>query len=104
SGGSDDAGGPASTNAADTSSAAGAGAGADCDWSIEAPSTNFVVDRCGRALILRGINVESSSKAASQDDDHFPRSDPGLQEMFGSEWGWNTVRFLVFWGAIEPEQ
>jgi len=33
---------------------------ADCDWSIEAPSTDFVVDRCGRALILRGVNVESA--------------------------------------------
>ena len=76
---------------------------ADCDWSIEAPSTDFVVDRCGRALILRGVNVESASKGDRQDDDHLPESDPALQELFGSEWGWNNVRFLVFWGAIEPE-
>lgn len=103
SGGGDDA-DDASTTTEAGDGTGGPGADADCDWSIEAPSPRFVVDRCGRSLILRGVNVESSSKGESQDDDHFPESDSELQEMFGSEWGWNNVRFLVFWGAIEPEQ
>src|SRR5690606_31061179 len=66
-----------------TPTGAGPGAEAACDWSIEAPSTTFIVDRCGRAVILRGVNVESSSKGDAQDDDHLPSSDPELQAMFG---------------------
>ena len=74
-----------------------------CDGSVEAPSTDFVVDDCGRVLILRGVNVESSSKGGKQSDSHLPAT--GLkrqEELF--RWGWNAVRFLVFWGAIEPEK
>lgn len=85
----------------------GAGSGgsddADCDWSREAPSTDFIVDRCGRVVILRGVNVESSAKAAAQSDDHLPKSPLEKQSLLRENWGWNTVRFLVFWGAIEPE-
>lgn len=74
---------------------------ADCDGSIEAPSTDVVVDRCGRVVILRGVNVESSAKQA---DAHLPTSDRKLHTAIQRDWGWNTVRFLVFWGAIEPEK
>ena len=74
---------------------------AACDGSIESPATRFVVDDCGRVVILRGTNVESSSKGARQSDSHLPQSDRELQTNFNL-WGWNSVRFLVFWGAIEP--
>ena len=48
------------------------------------------------------MNVESSSKGGSQDDEHLPQSGLELQERL-HDWGWNTVRFLMAWGAVEPE-
>lgn len=83
-------------------SATGASAGPDgCDGSVEAPSTQFVVDDCGRVVILRGVNVESSAKGATQSDPHLPATEVEDQAAL-AQWGWNGVRFLVFWGAIEP--
>ncbi len=76
--------------------------GTECDGSVESPETRYVVDDCGRVVILRGANVESSSKGGTQDDPHLPQSGLELQERLG-DWGWNTVRFLLEWGAVEPE-
>ena len=73
-----------------------------CDGSVESPETRFIVDACGRVVILRGVNVESSSKGDAQSDDHLPESGMAAQASL-ARWGWNNVRFLVFWGAIEPE-
>jgi endoglycosylceramidase len=73
-----------------------------CDGTVEAPSTAFVVDACGRVVILRGVNVESASKGSSMDDTQLPATPIDGQRLLRT-WGWNTVRFLVFWGAIEPE-
>ena len=73
-----------------------------CDGSTEAPDPRFVVDDCGRVVILRGVNVESSAKGSTQADEHLPSSAVEDQVTLGN-WGWNGVRFLVFWGAIEPE-
>ena len=84
------------------------GTGADsapkggCDGSVESPDTRFIVDECGRVVILRGVNVESSAKGSAQDEDHLPATPLDAQEQLGT-WGWNNVRFLVFWGAMEPE-
>jgi endoglycosylceramidase len=76
---------------------------AGCDGSMEAPEPRFVVDACGRVLLLRGTNVESSAKGGAQDDPHLPASGLESQEHLGLM-GWNTVRFLIFWGAVEPEK
>lgn len=75
----------------------------DCDGSVEAPETRFVVDACGRVLVLRGTNVEESAKGTSQDDPHLPASSIRSHDDMG-KFGWNAVRFLIFWGAVEPEQ
>jgi len=72
-----------------------------CDGSVEAPSTDLLVDACGRVVILRGTNVESSAKGDSQGDDHLPASGQASQKHLSSL-GWNSVRFLIFWGAVEP--
>lgn len=75
----------------------------DCDGDVESPDTRFIVDSCGRVVILRGVNVESSAKGDTQAGSHLPRSEMEGQAALG-QWGWNTVRFLVFWGSIEPEK
>lgn len=74
-----------------------------CRGTAESPDPRFIVDACGRVLILRGVNVESASKGASMTDPHLPTSSKASQATM-AEWGWNTVRFLVFWGAIEPRR
>ena len=74
----------------------------ECDGSVESPDTRFIVDACGRVVILRGVNVESSAKGSTQDDPHLPAT-PMDQQIQLQQWGWNNVRFLVFWGAMEPE-
>ena len=75
----------------------------DCDGDVESPDTRFIVDSCGRVVILRGVNVEASAKGDTQAGSHLPRSEVKGQSALG-QWGWNTVRFLVFWGSIEPEK
>ena len=74
---------------------------ARCDGTVEAPEPRFVVDECGRVVILRGVNVEASAKGDRQDETHLPESALDDQVTL-QRWGWNNVRFLVFWGAIEP--
>lgn len=86
------------TKAGGTEGAAATG----CDGSTESPDTRFIVDGCGRVVILRGVNVESASKGSEQGGDHLPQTPIDAQERLG-DWGWNNVRFLVFWGAMEPE-
>ena len=78
------------------------GASPECDGSVESPDTLFIVDACGRVVILRGVNVESAAKGSTQDGDHLPVTTMDDQQMM-RKWGWNNVRFLVFWGAMEPE-
>ncbi len=100
--GDDEPSGSSSTAATTPSTGDDAGPEA-CDGSTESPDVRFVVDDCGRVVVLRGVNVESSSKGDAQAGDHLPASGLDGQAAL-STWGWNTVRFLVFWGAIEPER
>lgn len=91
------------SSATTTTGGSGRATAGKCDGRAESPDTRFIVDRCGRVVMLRGVNVESSSKGETQSGDHLPKSGlPGQSAL--STWGWNTVRFLVFWGAIEPEK
>jgi endoglycosylceramidase len=73
-----------------------------CDGTLEAPAPQFVVDDCGRVLILRGTNVEGGNKGSAVDDDHLPDSFDSQQHL--GQFGWNSVRFLISWGAVEPTQ
>ena len=73
-----------------------------CDGSLEAPDPRFVVDDCGRVLVLRGTNVQGGNKGASVDDPHLPESFDEQRHL--GKWGWNSVRFLISWGAVEPDQ
>jgi endoglycosylceramidase len=61
----------------------------------------FISDEYGRQLILHGLNTSSGAKAA-------PDRMPWIQEFHveneSSKYGFNFVRFLIFWDFIEPEQ
>lgn len=63
--------------------------------------TRYLTDAQGRALILHGVNVSSSAKHSA---DHQPFIDEAYVERSATDWGFNYVRYLVFWGAIEPEK
>lgn len=66
-----------------------------------APSKRFITDEQGRALILHGVNVSNSAK---MDEQRLPRIDESDAQRIGRHWGFNLVRYLIFWDAVEPEQ
>ncbi|MBW1762425.1 MAG: cellulase family glycosylhydrolase, partial [Deltaproteobacteria bacterium] len=61
--------------------------------------TYFIRDDDGRVVILRGMNIMSSSKG-------HPERLPDLAEedveRYARQWGFNVVRYLIFWDAVEP--
>jgi endoglycosylceramidase len=61
----------------------------------------FVTDAQGRALILRGINVMSNAKS---DPLRMPDISKEDVRRMVEDWGFNHVRFLIFWDAIEPQK
>lgn len=61
----------------------------------------FVTDAQGRALILHGLNVTGSAK---DDPLRMPWITPADAARVGHDWGFNMVRFLIFWDAIEPQE
>ena len=69
--------------------------------SSDAPpgSTQFVLDDEGAVLILRGMNVDNHAKG---DPERSPAIDrEGIARL--GRWGFNVVRHLIFWDALEPE-
>lgn len=61
----------------------------------------FIPDAYGRALILHGVNVIGGAKNDPLHVGSYTQED--IQRL-SRDWGFNFVRFLVFWNAIEPEQ
>ncbi len=59
----------------------------------------FVTDQRGRALILHGVNVTGSAK---DDPLRMPWITQQDAQRVASDWGFNLVRFLIFWDAAEP--
>ncbi|NOY91909.1 MAG: glycoside hydrolase family 5 protein [Deltaproteobacteria bacterium] len=64
------------------------------------PMTHFIHDSDGRAMILRGVNVMSSSKS---DPLRMPTLEAPDVTRMAERWGFDFVRFLIFWDALEPE-
>jgi endoglycosylceramidase len=62
-------------------------------------SRHALLDEAGRTVILRGVNVESASKTKA--NGYLPASGMDQQKAM-LPFGWNGVRFLVTWAAIEP--
>jgi endoglycosylceramidase len=75
--------------------------GACPDEPIDKTPYPFVTDSAGRALILRGINVMSNAKS---DPLRMPNISKEDVRRMVEDWGFNHVRFLVFWDAIEPQK
>src|SRR5690606_32458456 len=65
---------------------------------VESP--RFITDEQGRALILHGINVSSSTK---DDPLRMPWVEPDDVARLARDFGFNHVRFLLQWDALEPE-
>ena len=56
-------------------------------------------DAEGRVVILRGMNIMSSAKG---NPDRLPDLVKEDVERYAELWGFNVVRYLIFWDAIEP--
>lgn len=62
--------------------------------------TFFMKDDLGRVVILHGLNIMSASKGAP---DRLPPSfDEEDVVRYAQQWGFNAVRYLIFWDGIEP--
>jgi endoglycosylceramidase len=61
--------------------------------------TYFIRDDSGRVLILRGMNIMSSSKGHPE---RLPTLTEEDVERYARQWGFNVVRYLIFWDAVEP--
>jgi endoglycosylceramidase len=66
--------------------------------SPEKNKTSYLLDTTGRIKVYHGVNVSNYSKTAP---DYLPWQ---TKEDFArlNAWGFNLVRYLVFWQAIEP--
>ncbi len=58
-----------------------------------------IVDKSGRGVFLRGVNISQSPKRSPYENWQ-PLSD--FQKL--RDWGFNVIRLLVIWAAIEPEK
>ena len=58
-------------------------------------------DQFGRQLILHGLNTSSSAKGEPLRNPWIAESDV---EREATEYGFNVVRYLIFWDAIEPQK
>lgn len=61
----------------------------------------FIADEYGRQLILHGLNTSSSAKS---DPERMPWVTEVDVEREATQFGFNFVRYLIFWDFIEPEQ
>ena len=68
---------------------------------LGAQSTGAIKDGFGRELILHGLNTSGSAK---QDTAHMPWIKESDVDREHTQFGFNTVRLLIFWGAIEPQE
>ena len=69
--------------------------------SSQAQFDREIHDAYGRALILHGLNTGGDAKHSA---DHQPWIREKDVDREHTEFGFNSVRYLIFWGAIEPER
>lgn len=59
----------------------------------------FIKDEYGRTLILHGLNTSSNAKYG----DYLPWISEADVEKEAKAWGFNVVRYLTSWEALEPD-
>ena len=64
-----------------------------------APQRRFITDAQGRSRIFHGVNVDSRAKS---DPDRLPTLTAEDAQRMALTWGFDFVRYLVFWDAAEP--
>ena len=69
--------------------------------SLVAQNSNSILDSYGRTLILHGLNTSGSAKHIEGHQPWITEADVAREQK---EFGFNSVRYLIFWGAIEPEK
>jgi endoglycosylceramidase len=70
-----------------------------CAYSTYAQTDREMHDAYGRTLILHGLNTGGDAK---NNDTHQPWISEADVQREHSQFGFNCVRYLIFWGAIEP--
>ena len=63
-------------------------------------SNNWISDDSKRSIILHGLNISNSAKRTENQISWHTYND---YKRLRDEWGFNCVRLLIFWSAIEPE-
>lgn len=66
----------------------------------DVPHQGFVTDEHGRALVLHGTNMSSASKSDPERIPSWAGRDDVLR--LSRDWGFNFVRYLILWDALEP--
>lgn len=75
---------------------------------VKSENPRFVYDNYGRVIILHGLNMSSSAKAEGNPHDtltylkHNPWTTENFVDQEAKEYGFNAVRYLIFWDGIEP--
>ncbi|MCB0507333.1 MAG: cellulase family glycosylhydrolase [Bacteroidetes bacterium] len=62
---------------------------------------SIIQDQYGRQLILRGLNTSNSAKADTLRSPWIVESDVAREN---NDFGFDFVRYLIFWDAIEPQK
>lgn len=90
-----------SLSACSDSEGSGVSAGSGGSGGLEPveDGTYFMRDDDGRVVILRGMNIMSQAKG---DPERLPDLTEEDVERYAQLWGFNVVRYLIFWDAIEP--
>ena len=60
-----------------------------------------IKDAFGRTVILHGLNTAGGAKHSKDNQPWITENDVAKEN---TEFGFNTVRYLIFWGAIEPKK